>query len=81
MAYWVAYLMKAYNIPIILIVNSDQTNVHFIPIARERTLENKRTQHIQVLGVENKRQVILVVSSVANGFFTSPSYCVHKYYT
>jgi hypothetical protein len=55
MAYQVAYLMKAYNILVILIVNSDQTNVHFIPIAGKRTLENKRTQHIQVLRVENKR--------------------------
>jgi hypothetical protein len=64
--------MKAYNILVILVVNNDQTNVHLIPIARERILENKKTQHIKALMVENKRQVTLVVSSVASGFLLPP---------
>jgi hypothetical protein len=32
-AYQTIYLMKAYNIPIAHVVNSDQIGVHFIPIA------------------------------------------------
>jgi hypothetical protein len=34
MAYRVVYLMKVYNIIPALIINNDQTSVHFIPTTR-----------------------------------------------
>jgi hypothetical protein len=34
MAYHVAYLVEAYNIPLLLVVYSDQTNIHLVLIAR-----------------------------------------------
>jgi len=68
MAYQVVYLMKAYNIPPTLAVNNEQTCVHFIPRAKERTWESKGSKHIQVFRVENKTQIIMVVYSTANGF-------------
>jgi len=68
MAYWIAYIMKAYNISLILVVNYDQTCVCLIPTIRERTWETKGTKHIQVLKGGRKRQVTLVVHLVANSF-------------
>jgi hypothetical protein len=44
MAYQVAYLAKAYNIPPSLVVNSDQINIHLVPIVGERTWESRRLQ-------------------------------------
>ncbi len=43
-------------------------HVHPIPIARERTWESKRSKQIQILKVENKRYITMVVSSTRNGF-------------
>ncbi len=60
--------MKVYNIPPTLVVNNDQKYVHPIPIARERTWESKRSKQIQILKVENKRYITMVVSSTRNGF-------------
>jgi hypothetical protein len=68
MAYWVVYLMKVYNITLALIVNSDQTNIHLIPTTKERTWESKGSKHVQVLGVENKRQITKVIFLATNGF-------------
>jgi hypothetical protein len=68
MAYWVVYLMKVYNITLALIVNSEQKNIHLIPTTRERIWESKGSKHIQVLGVENKRQITMVVFLATNGF-------------
>ncbi len=58
--------MKSYNIPIAHVVNSDQIGVHLIPMAWEMTWESRGTKHVQVLGVEDKALVILVVSLVVN---------------
>jgi hypothetical protein len=68
MAYWITYIMKAYNIPLILVVNNDQTCVCLIPTIGERTWETKGTKHIQVLKGGRKMQVILVVHLIANNF-------------
>lgn len=68
MAYWITYIMKAYNIPLILVVNNDQTYVYLIPTIRERTWETKGRKYIQVLKGGRKRQVTLVVHLVANSF-------------
>jgi hypothetical protein len=46
--------VKVYNIPPTLVVNNDQTYVHPIPIAGERTWESKRSNQNQILGVETK---------------------------
>lgn len=68
MAYWITYLVNVYNILSDLVVNSDQTSVHFIPITRYWTWESKGSKHIQVLKVENKRPIIMVVFLIVNGF-------------
>jgi hypothetical protein len=71
MGYKVAYLVKIYNIPPTLVVNNDQIGVHLVPIVRKWTWENKGTKHIKVLRMEDKRQIIIVVSSTVDGLFLS----------
>jgi hypothetical protein len=68
MAYNITYLVKLYFIPLCLMVNNDQIKIHLVPIVGETTWESKGTKHIQVLGVEDKRQITMVVSSLANGY-------------
>jgi len=46
MAYRITYLMNVYNIPPSLVVNSDQTSIHLIPIARYWSWESKGSKHI-----------------------------------
>jgi hypothetical protein len=60
--------VKVYNFLPTLVVNNDQTHVHPIPITRERTWESKRSKQIQILRVENKIHITMVVFSARNGF-------------
>ncbi len=72
MPYWVVYLVKAYNIPPTLVVNSNQIGVHIIPTTRERTWESKGSKHIQVLGVEDERKITMDKSLAAYSFLLPP---------
>ncbi len=72
MAYRIAYLLKAYIIPPTLIVNNDQASVHFDPTMRKRTWESKGSKHIQVLEVEDKWQITMVIFSTTNDFLFPP---------
>jgi hypothetical protein len=63
----VDYLAKTYNIPPHLLVNIDHTRLHVVPIARETSWENRGAKQIQVLGVEDKRQVTTVASLTTYG--------------
>jgi hypothetical protein len=65
----VSYLARAYNIPPRLVVNSDQTRIHLVPITKECMWKNKDNKHVHVLGVENKKQIIIVISSSTNGIY------------
>ncbi len=67
MAHQVAYLVKMYTIPPCLVVNTYQTGVHLIPTRRDQTWERKGVKHIQVLGIEDKRKITIIVSSLAYG--------------
>jgi len=60
MVYKVAYLAKIYSIPPALVVNNDQTRVHFVSNDNKKTWEPKGTKHVQVLGLEDKRQVTML---------------------
>ncbi len=48
MAYHVAYLAKAYDIPPSLIVNNDQIGIHLVPTVGECTWESRGSKHIHV---------------------------------
>jgi hypothetical protein len=64
MAYHIACLVKAYNIPPSLIVNSDKIDIHLVPTLGKCTWETRGSKHIHVLGIKDKRQVTLVVLQV-----------------
>jgi hypothetical protein len=67
MAYHITCLAKAYNIPPSFVVDSDKIDIHLVPISRKCTWESRGSKHIHVLGIKDKRQVIVVVSSSAIG--------------
>jgi hypothetical protein len=66
MTYHVIYITKAYNIPPSLVVDSDETGIHLVPKARECTWESRGSKHIHVLGIKDKKQMTMVVSSSAS---------------
>ncbi len=63
MAYKVTYLAKSYLIPLAFVVNSNQTRIHLVLNANEKTWEPKGMKHVQVLSLEDMKQVTMVVSS------------------
>jgi hypothetical protein len=71
MAYHVAYLAKAYNNPLSLVLNSDQIDIHLVPTVGKCTWESRGSKHIHVLGIKDKRQVTMVVSSSIVGVLLS----------
>jgi hypothetical protein len=46
MAHRVAYLVKVYNIPMCLIVNTNQIQLHLVPIGGDRTWETRGAKHV-----------------------------------
>jgi hypothetical protein len=63
MAYKVVYLAKSYSIPPVFVVNSNQIRIHLVLNASEKTWEAKGMKHVQVLSLEDMKQVTMVVSS------------------
>ncbi len=73
MAYIITYLVKLYSIPPCLVVNSEQFGIHLVLTIGKRRWESKG---IQVLGLEGKKQVTMVVSFIANEYLL-PRQIVH----
>jgi hypothetical protein len=67
MAQRCAFLVRVYNIPEGLIVNTDQTSIHLVPTGGARTWEVKNSKQVMVHRVEDKRQITVAASSAANG--------------
>jgi hypothetical protein len=47
--------------------NSDKTKVHLVPTKGERTWEIKGKKHVKILGMDDKKQITIVVSSTTSG--------------
>jgi DDE superfamily endonuclease len=62
----IAVLVKQYKINPNLIINFDQTGVHFIPKSNN-TYELKGSQHVSVMGAEDKRQITAIIASTLTG--------------
>ncbi len=62
-AYKVVYLVKAYCIPLTLVMNNNQTKIHLEPNGGERTWEQKGSKHVQVLHLEDTKQITMTISS------------------
>ena len=66
MAQRTAYLVKAHSIAPELVINTDQTGIHLVPAGGARIWAEKGSKHVQILGMEDKRQItVSVFSSVA----------------
>jgi hypothetical protein len=57
------------------VVNNEQFGIHLVSTIGKRTWESKG---IRVLGVEDKRQVTMVVSSIANEYLLLRQF-VHQF--
>jgi hypothetical protein len=58
----IAYLVKCYNVPCELVVNTYQTKIHLVPTGGTKTWKEKGSKHVDVIGIEGKRQVTVAVS-------------------
>ena len=67
MAQRTSYLVKAHSIAPELVINTDQTRIHLVPAGGARTWAEKGSKHVQILGMEDKRQITVSVSSSAAG--------------
>ena len=65
MAQRTTYLVKAHSIALELVINTNQTWIHLVPAGGARTWVEKGSKHVQILGMEDKRQIIVSVSSSA----------------
>jgi hypothetical protein len=63
-----AYLIKVHNILQELVVNIDQIGFHLVFTCRTRTWKTKGSKHVNVHGIENKRQITVDVSSATTRF-------------
>jgi len=66
MAYRIVALVKTYDIPEELVINSDKTALHIGP-STDQTYDVKGVKDVKNLGKDNKRQIICTVSSAASG--------------
>jgi hypothetical protein len=72
MVYRTTYLINTYSTPPAFVVNNDKIGIHLVPNSGERTWEPKGTKHVQVLGLEDKRQMTMIVSSNVVGDLLPP---------
>lgn len=64
-------IVEMEEIPLELILNSDQTGIRLVPSANY-TLEKKGSKRVGLSGVDDKRQITLVLCGTASGDFLPP---------
>jgi hypothetical protein len=67
MAQWTTYLVKAHSIAPKLVINTGQTWIQLVPAGGALTWAENGSKHVQILGMEDKRQITFLVSSSAAG--------------
>ena len=63
------------DIPKDLIFNWDQTGIHLVPVSKW-TMEKQGTKNIIVTGVDDKRQITLVMAATMTGCFYTHKFCM-----
>lgn len=66
MCHQIPYLMKFTN-SLFIGNNSDKTKVHLVPTKGKRTWEIKGKKHVKILGMDDKKQITIMVSSITSG--------------
>jgi hypothetical protein len=62
----ISYLVRTYNIPQSLVINTDQIGIHLVPMAGERIWEKKRSKIFGVIGGYDKRSISACISSATS---------------
>jgi hypothetical protein len=62
----ISYLVRTYDIPQSLVVNTDQIGTHLVPMAGERTWEKKGSKAVGVIGGNDKRSITACVLSAVS---------------
>jgi hypothetical protein len=63
MVQWVAYLVKYYNIPLELVVNTNKIGIQLMPKWKTKMRKKEEAKSVAVVGQEDKRQVAMAISS------------------
>ena len=68
------------KIPHELIINWDQMRIHYVPVG-SWTMEKEGTKKVEIIGVDDKRQITAVLAgSLAEDFLSSPPTHIQRYY-
>ena len=59
------------EIPPSLIINWDQTGTHFVPVS-QWTMDVKGAHRVEIAGLNDKRQMTMVLAGTASGEFLPP---------
>ena len=59
------------EIPFDLVINWDQTGVHYVPVG-SWTMEKEGSKRVEIIGVDDKRQITAVFAGSLTGDFLPP---------
>ena len=65
------------EIPADLVINFDQTALHFVPVS-EWTMEAEGTKRVEVVGKDDKRQLTAVLGGSMTGEFLPPQLIIYQ---
>ena len=61
-------VVKMEDIPFDLIINWDQTGIHYVPVG-SWTMEKEGSKRVEIIGVDDKRQITAVFAGFLTGDF------------
>ena len=64
-------LVEMNEIPFDLIINWDQTDIHYVPVG-SWTMEKEGSSRVEIVGVDNKQQITAVFTTSLTGDFLPP---------
>jgi hypothetical protein len=67
--------VRIHAIPDRLVINSDQTAIHLVPMGGDKTWEVKGVKDVHVIGAKDKRQIKVTVTSAAMALSCRFSWC------
>ena len=76
LVYDIQVVVKMEEIPGELIVNWDQTGIHYIPVS-SWTMEKEGSKRVEIAGIDDKRQITAVFPGKLVGDFL-PSQLIYK---
>lgn len=69
--YDIQVVIEVEEIPEELVVNWDQTGIHYVPVS-SWTMEKEGSKRVEIAGIDDKRQITAVFAGTLIGDFLSP---------